>query len=411
MGHEANHAQNVSTGTAVLPQSGHGRKKATRPALDRLVNTPGEMPSAVETVAEPTAELDSARLKEITRQLAEDVRPLVERLSAVPDAARPLIERARPWADVFLPVVDAVRPLSDDLRPVGQDLNALFTELVFRVNADAARLAQRLDWGPAVSVGRMVGASARRLASIRPTIPAVRPSLSVPAIRAPHVAPVVRVPSVRPRIVAGTGALVRRLRPGRWAFRTVAIGIIAFVVSNASLRDAMVEELNWTRSVLQTIEIPAIQIPTVELPAIQLPTIEIPTIQFPSQGSAASPKLAPAQFELPPLDAYRAAFETQATYPTVPPNATVEWVVALRNTGSAGWYRGVAGAQASLALTDGTEAAVQTTAYVAPGQVGWFIARFRAPAGPGAHTVPLFPRIDGRGELPSLGIYALVTVR
>jgi hypothetical protein len=104
-------------------------------------------------------------------------------------------------------------------------------------------------------------------------------------------------------------------------------------------------------------------------------------------------------------------FETQAKYPTVPPNATVEWVVALRNTGSAGWYRGVAGAQAALALTDGTEVAVQTTPYVAPGQIGWFIARFRAPAAPGAHAVPLFPRIDGRGELPNLGIFALVTVR
>ena len=54
---------------------------------------------------------------------------------------------------------------------------------------------------------------------------------------------------------------------------------------------------------------------------------------------------------------------------------------------------------------------MQTTAYVAPGQVGWFIVHLRAPARPGAHSVPLSPRIDGRGELPNLGIYALVTVR
>jgi len=105
------------------------------------------------------------------------------------------------------------------------------------------------------------------------------------------------------------------------------------------------------------------------------------------------------------------AFESQASYPTVAPTATVEWVVALRNTGTAGWYRGVAGAQAAPALKDGTEAAVQTTAYVAPGQVGWFVVHFRAPAGPGTHAVALLPRIDGRGELPDLGIFAMVTVR
>ncbi len=182
----------------------------------------------------------------------------------------------------------------------------------------------------------------------------------------------------------------------------------------------MVEEISWTRSVLQTIEMPTIELPTIELPTIELPTIELPTIQIPAfeiptfqlprAESAATSKLVPAPFELPPLNAYRATFETQASYPTVPPNATVEWVVALRNTGSVGWYRGVAGAQAALALTDGTEVAVQTTAYVAPGQVGWFVARFSAPAGPGTHSVALFPRIDGRGELPDLGILALVTV-
>ena len=193
----------------------------------------------------------------------------------------------------------------------------------------------------------------------------------------------------------------------------------------------MDEEISWTRSALETVQMPTVELPTLELPALELPTIELPTIefptielptieipafemptfQFPTAQSAAAPKLVPAGFDLPPLNAYRAAFETQASYPTAPPNGTVEWVVALRNTGSAGWYRGVAGAQAALALTDGTEVGVQTTAYVAPGQVGWFIVHFRAPAGPGTHSVALFPRIDGRGELPDLGILALVTVR
>ena len=378
------------------------------------MNTPAETPSPVDAVAEnKTAELDPARLKDITKQLAEDVRPLVEHgVAAVVGRADPLVERARRWADVMLPVSDEIGPILNDLRPVVQDWRAQLNERLPLVAAAATRIAGQLYRGPVVSAGRIAGASARRLASTRPTLPSAGPSLSMPAIHAPQITtPVIRVPSIRLPFGTAVRSLARRLRPGRWAFRTVAIGLIVFVVSNPSLRDAMVEEVNWTRSVIQTIELPTIQIPTIELPAFQLPAIEMPAFQFSGQEPAAPLKLAPAQFELPPLNAYRAVFETQAKYPTVPPNATVEWVVALRNTGSASWYRGVAGAQAALALTDGTEVAVQTTPYVAPGQVGWFIARFRAPAAPGAHAVPLFPRIDGRGELPNIGIFALVTVR
>jgi len=66
----------------------------------------------------------------------------------------------------------------------------------------------------------------------------------------------------------------------------------------------------------------------------------------PSATDAAGPALAPAPFTVPPLSAYGATFESQGPYPTTTPNGTVEWVVALRNTGSAGWYRGIDGAQA-----------------------------------------------------------------
>jgi hypothetical protein len=123
-----------------------------------------------------------------------------------------------------------------------------------------------------------------------------------------------------------------------------------------------------------------------------------------------SPTLARASFEVPPLSAYGAAFEANAPNPTVRPSATVEWVVALRNTGSAGWYRGIDGAQASLALADGTMAGVQTTDYVGPGQVGWFVVHFVAPSQPGVSKIAFLPRIDGRGSLRDLGIYATVTV-
>lgn len=340
-------------------------------------------------------------------------------MNAVPEVARPLLERARPWAD---PIVDEMRPIINDLRPVVQDLRAQLTDRLTRMDDVTAQLASRLDLG---SVTSFAGASARRLASLRPTRRVSVPRESVAresvaqAIQAPRVATAPRLPSLP--IGAALRSIARRLRPGRWAFRTVATALIALVVGTPSLQEAMVAEINWSRSALQTIQLPTVELPTlelpkielpmIELPAIEIPAFEMPTIQLPSAESAAAPKLVPAQFELPPLNAYRATFQTQASYPTVPANATVEWVVALRNTGSVGWYRGVAGAQAALALTDGTPVAVQTTEYVAPGQVGWFIARFRAPAGPGTHTVALFPRIDGRGELPDLGIFALVTVR
>jgi hypothetical protein len=130
----------------------------------------------------------------------------------------------------------------------------------------------------------------------------------------------------------------------------------------------------------------------------------------PAPTAAPPAPLARAPFEVPPLSAYGAAFESQAAYPKVAPNATVEWVVALRNTGSAGWYRGIDGAQVALALRDGAGVAVQSTEYVAPGQIGWFVIHFRARAEPGTYNVPLIPRVDGRGPLTDLGIIAVVTV-
>lgn len=361
-----------------------------------------------------TARSESQRLDELRKQLVEDAFPLVERLRAVPDQARPLVERvdplvtrARSMFDVFLPFVDEMRPLMDDLGPVVHDLRLLLGELLSRGIA----AARRLDATPLRSLAGLAGGVARPIAALRSTLRVATPKVSVP--RVPRVAPHIGVPS-----------FLGRLRPGRWVLRTVAVGIIAFAAINPLIRDTILEELSATRSFLETLALPAIEIPHIEIPAIELPTIELPTLELPkvdipniqlptfgSTATAAPATLAPAQFDVPPLTAYGAAFESQAAYPTAAPNGNVEWVVALRNTGTAGWHRGVAGAQASIALTDGTEVAVQSTAYVAPGQVGWFIVRFRAPASPGTQSVALIPRIDGRGRLPDLGLYTLVTVR
>jgi hypothetical protein len=358
-----------------------------------------------------TAQPDPASLAEITHKLADD--------------AAPLVERVRQKFDVFYPFVEELRPLMNDLRPIVNDARpvvsaaqSLLAMLVHALRTAVARALPILE--PKLrSTGALVGDAARRAGTMRPTITA--PSVSMPrALRLPA-APTVRTPTIGLKLGPAARAIARRLRPGRWAFRSVAVSIIALALSNPTVRATIVEQIDGAASFVKTvqlpaidlskIELPAVELPKLELPAIELPKFEMPAFQLPSLPTAAPARLAAATFELPPLDAYRASFETQAAYPTVAPSGTVEWVVALRNTGSVGWYRGVAGAQASLALPDGTEAAVQSTPYVAPGQVGWFVVRFRAPATPGTQTVALYPRIDGKGELPDLGLFTLVTVR
>ncbi|HKY52600.1 MAG TPA: hypothetical protein VJP45_15190 [Candidatus Limnocylindria bacterium] len=379
-----------------------------------------------------TGEPETARLQDITHRLVEDARPIVDRVRAVPDRARPLVDVVRPKFDVFLPLVDEMRPLMDDLRPVMSDLGALAGALWLLVYGVALRIWRRVDIRALSSAASLAGTAARRAGAARPGVR--MPTLSVSAPRMPR-APSVRLPSVLPRLGSALSSVARRIRPGRWVLRLAVVGALVFAGVNPTTRDAILMQADSARSTVETmqvpaVELPALELPTVEIPAIELPKIEMPAVELPTIDlptidlskidlsalqfalpSAAPAKLEPATFEVPPLDAYRAAFESQAPYPTASPNGTVEWVVALRNTGSAGWYRGVEGAQASLALTDGTQVAVQSTPYVAPGQVGWFVVRFRASAGTGTQTVPLVPRIDGRGQLPDLGLFTLVTVR
>ncbi len=179
-------------------------------------------------------------------------------------------------------------------------------------------------------------------------------------------------------LVPGVTALVARARGNRLALAGSALLLLAVVVVVSPLDDAIGSALRGGPAPSPT----------------------------PAPGAA----LVPAPFVVPPLGAYGATFESQGPYPTTTPNGTVEWVVALRNTGSAGWHRGIEGAQAALMTTDGAGVAVQSTEYVAPGQVGWFVVRFKARAETGTYTVHLLPRIDGRGLLPELGIYTVVTV-
>jgi hypothetical protein len=262
--------------------------------------------------------------------------------------------------------------------------------LLERAVAETRVLMDRTDTSILSSAFARAKAASRGLASIQPRLHLPAP----PRVRisAPHVSRPPRVRTARVKVpVVKTPAMPRapraprrplvRVRWGRVLSRGLTLGVLAVVVM--SLPPELTAKIeNELRSTLAQV----------------------------SRAVPSESGLARATFELPPLSAYGAAFESQAPYPTASPNGTVEWVVALRNTGSVGWYRGIDGAQASLALADGTSAGVQSTPYVGPGQVGWFVVHFRAQSQPGTYSVSFLPRIDGRGSLPDLGIHATVTV-
>jgi hypothetical protein len=215
-------------------------------------------------------------------------------------------------------------------------------------------------------------------AQVRVSLPKLtRPQVTLPKVTLSSVT----LPNVTlPLGSLGSGAtvLIARARGNRLVLGGAALVLVAVVIVGSPLDDAIGTALRAGPS--------------------------------PSASAVPSAALVPAPFAVPPLSAYGATFESQGPYPTTTPNGTVEWVVALRNTGSAGWHRGIEGAQAALMTPDGAGVAVQSTDYVAPGQVGWFVVRFKARAETGTYTVHLLPRIDGRGLMPELGIFTVVTV-
>jgi hypothetical protein len=128
-------------------------------------------------------------------------------------------------------------------------------------------------------------------------------------------------------------------------------------------------------------------------------------------------------------DAYHAQWVAQSAYPTVAPGQLAEWVVAFKNTGTAGWYRGVLGANAGLGTSQPlnnefaekagldpgnwqypSRVAVQTTDYVAPGQIGWFVVQVRAPKAPGTFRFNVRPVVDGLTWLEDYGVFFEVIV-
>ena len=323
--------------------------------------------------------IDTSLVIESAIEIAEDVRTFIEELH---------IEDYR--------VVIAARSWLEDRHL--EDLR--LDEIV----AEARAVLDRVDLSVLRSAFDRATVAAGGLASIRPRVHIPGPPrVHLPApprvrVPTPHVPRPPRVraakvkavapakPAAVPRAPKAPGRAVPPVRWGRVLSRGFGLGVlVAAVLSMPPELTAQIEaEL---RSTLDQVS--------------KAVTVAV---------TPSEPGLARATFELPPLSAYGATFESQGPYPTASPNGTAEWVVALRNTGSVGWYRGIDGAQASLALADGTSAGVQSTPYVGPGQVGWFVVHFRVPSQPGTYKVSFLPRIDGRGGLPDLGINATVTV-
>jgi len=123
---------------------------------------------------------------------------------------------------------------------------------------------------------------------------------------------------------------------------------------------------------------------------------------------------------------FHSVWAGQSADPTVAPSQVTTLVVALRNTGYRGWYQGSPGQQASLGTAspiDGARPelaynwisanriATTTTAYVGPGQTGWFQFQIHAPSTPGTYRLDVRGVVDGTTWLEDAGAYWTITVR
>ncbi|MDP9265879.1 MAG: CAP domain-containing protein [Chloroflexota bacterium] len=118
---------------------------------------------------------------------------------------------------------------------------------------------------------------------------------------------------------------------------------------------------------------------------------------------------------------FHSAFVDQTAYPVLQPGATGSVTVRFKNSGTAGWQRGVPRQQANLGFIGDvstfsdlgmnvgwpatSRVATTTEATVAPGGVATFTFSVRAPASPGVYQLPLRVVIDGVTWLEDLGVF------
>lgn len=123
---------------------------------------------------------------------------------------------------------------------------------------------------------------------------------------------------------------------------------------------------------------------------------------------------------------FHAAWAGQSPNVTLAPGQTTTLVVALKNTGYRGWYKGSPGQQASLGTAgpldvgrsdlaygwiSSNRITSTTTDYVGPGQIGWFQFQVRAPQSRGVYRLDVRGVIDGTTWLEDPGIYFIIEVR
>ena len=128
----------------------------------------------------------------------------------------------------------------------------------------------------------------------------------------------------------------------------------------------------------------------------------------------------PETIALPPDSGFHATWTAQSADPTVTIGATTTLVLALKNTGSRGWYNDGSGQQVVLGTTDPQDAdrfelagdwlsanrvTSTTTDYVGPGELGWFEFTVRAPAAAGDYRLALRGVVDGVTWLEDEGIF------
>jgi hypothetical protein len=131
-----------------------------------------------------------------------------------------------------------------------------------------------------------------------------------------------------------------------------------------------------------------------------------------------------------------ASWYGQSGYMTLCPGESMTATVAMYNSGSFGWVRGVVGQVAYLGTWypspgqdqpstfggDGTlgspntswprynRVAIQPAGYVGPNQIAWFQFSVRAPMTPGSYRFYIRPLIEGAQWMEDFGIYWQITV-
>jgi len=123
---------------------------------------------------------------------------------------------------------------------------------------------------------------------------------------------------------------------------------------------------------------------------------------------------------------FHAAWEGQSPDITLSPGQAATLVLALTNTGYRGWYQGSPGQQANIGTAapldqprpdlafnwiGSARPATTTTAYVGPGQTGWFQFTVRAPSAPGVYRLGVRGVIEGTTWLEDAGVSWTITVR